>query len=290
MHLQLTKHHGLGNDFLVVLGEVQLDGEHARRLCDRRRGVGADGLIVGGPPTTAGSDLTMVLYNADGGRAEMSGNGIRCLAQAVARRRGLDRVDLVIDAASGRRAAQVLGPFPGAEADAGGDGGGDVVGRVGDTVGVRVDLGPVTGGPPWRPSAAATAALREVGAVPGRAATAVVGNPHLVVVVADPGEVDVSTAGPALEADFPAGINVEFVAARPDGGLDLAVWERGAGDTGACGTGATAAAALAHRWGLVAPSVVVHMRGGDVTALVGGSTAELIGPATYVARIEVELV
>lgn len=283
MHLQLTKHHGLGNDFLVVLGEVPLHAAHVRRLCDRRRGVGADGLIIGGPPTRAGSDLTMVLFNADGGQAEMSGNGIRCLAHAVARQRGLDQVDLVIDASSGSHAVQVQGPGPTGSAAV----------PVPDTVAVRVDLGPVTEGPRWCPGEAARAALADLGVRglgEGRAATADIGNPHLVIVVEDPRRVDVTVAGPPLEADFPAGINVEFVAPRADGGLDLAVWERGAGDTGACGTGATAAAALAHRWGLVPSSVAVHMRGGEVAALVGGSTAELIGPATFVARIEVDLV
>lgn len=274
MHLHLTKHHGLGNDFLVVLGEIALDGHQARRLCDRRRGIGADGLIVGAPPSRPGSDVTMELFNADGGRAEMSGNGIRCLAQAFVRHRGMHEGGVVVDAPSGARKTHVTAASPGSD---------------GDTVDVCADLGPVSDGIPWRPSDASRAVLDRLGAAWSRIATADIGNPHLVVVVADPMLVDIAAVGPSLEADFPHGINVELIAPTADGNLDLVVWERGAGDTGACGTGAAAAAALAHRWGLVGPRVKVRMRGGDVTAHVGGSSAHLVGPATFVARIEVDL-
>ena len=90
--MQLSKHHGLGNDFLVLLdpeGTAPIEPAQARALCDRRTGVGADGLLWAGPGTD-GADVTMVLLNADGSRAEMSGNGIRCLAQEVAWSRGTD--------------------------------------------------------------------------------------------------------------------------------------------------------------------------------------------------------
>jgi diaminopimelate epimerase len=142
----------------------------------------------------------------------------------------------------------------------------------------------------WRPSDAARAA---VGALqpsgrPGRVATADIGNPHLVIEVDDPARVDVAKVGPLLEADFPAGVNVQFIAARPDR-LQLSVWERGAGVTEACGTGASAAATVAHRWGLVGPVTTVEMPGGTVEVRVGPDETELIGPATFIARVEVDL-
>ena len=121
--------------------------------------------------------------------------------------------------------------------------------------------------------------------------TASIGNPHLVIEVEDPGSVDLGRFGPLLEADFVAGINVEFIAKRPGAPnqLDLTVWERGSGITEACGTGASAAATIAHRWGLVGPEVTVHMPGGMVEVVVGASQTELIGPSTYIAQIEVDL-
>jgi diaminopimelate epimerase len=272
--MRLTKHHGLGNDFLVLLdgGEASVKADVARRLCDRRRGIGADGFIVATAPSRAGADADMLLYNSDGSVAEMSGNGIRCLAQAIAMARGVRTTDLIIDTAGGRRHLHLTtGPEPA-------------------TSQVRVGMGPVGHGPRFEPGAAARAALGDAGAGPGCWATASVGNPHLVVAVADPWAVDVATAGSTLEADVDGGINVEFIA--PTAGradeLDLRVWERGAGVTEACGTGACAAAAVAHRWGLVGNTVGVHMPGGDVTVEVGAEVT-LVGPTVYIGRIEVDL-
>ncbi len=106
-NVHLSKHHGLGNDFLVAFAdEVPVSGaDLARGLCHRTTGIGADGLIFATPSTQA--DLTMTLFNADGSPAEISGNGIRCLAQALARSRGTDHVDVVIDSGGRSRALQV---------------------------------------------------------------------------------------------------------------------------------------------------------------------------------------
>ncbi len=271
----LTKHHGLGNDFLVTVSAdpaALLDPALAVRLCDRRRGIGADGFIVAGPAAQPGHDAVMVLFNADGSRAEMSGNGIRCLAQALALAHRADEVDLVVLTDAGVRMLAVR-PHP---SDPG-------------SVFVRVGMGPVTDGPSWQPSPEARRAV--AGLAPSHSATADIGNPHLVLAVADPWQVDVAAAGPILEADFPAGVNVQFIAPRPgcSDELDLTVWERGAGVTEACGTGASAAATVAHRWGLVGPTVTVHMPGGMVTVEVGDDATALIGPATFIARIEFDL-
>jgi diaminopimelate epimerase len=278
--LQLTKHHGLGNDFLVaVLDDAEAAAALAspvlaRHSCDRRRGIGADGFIVAAPTGEAGVDAVMTLFNADGSRAEMSGNGVRCLAQALARHRGTDHADLVVATDGGRRTLQVR-PHP---TDAA-------------SVLVRVGMGPVRPGPVWTPGDAARRALSALDPAGPRAETADIGNPHLVVAVPDPCRVDVARVGPLLEADFPAGMNVHFIAVRPGRGdaLDLTVWERGAGVTEACGTGASAAATVAHRWGLVGPTVTVTMPGGTVEVVVGPEQTELIGPSTFIARIEVDL-
>lgn len=267
--MRLTKHHGLGNDFLVALGGRAPTASLARQLCDRRRGIGADGLIVGAAPEEEGLDVTMKLRNADGSAAEMSGNGIRCLAQAVALDRGGNGASLLIGTDAGPRRVDV-GPT-----DAEG------------TCEVAVDMGELAAGPPIPPEQRALLAGL-VGREP-LAATVDAGNPHLVVFVEDLDAVDaldLGVVGPRLQAGFPDGVNVEVVTAR-DGDLHLRVWERGVGRTEACGTGATAAAVIAHRHGLVDRAPAVHMPGGAVRVEVGGASARLVGPATFVARVEV---
>lgn len=258
--MQLTKHHGLGNDFLVHrIGVLPTEAARmAARLCDRRRGVGADGLIFGLDPSDEAHDVAMALFNSDGSRAEMSGNGIRCLAQAVVAEG--EEAQLLIETDGGVRAVSVAPTgTPGA-------------------VRARVDMGPVRAGP-------------ESGGVrlgPGeiRCATADVGNPHLVVQVDDPAAVDLAEAGPRLEASFPAGINVEFIASSGESTLELTVWERGAGITEACGSGACAAAFHAREWGIGSDRVEVHMPGG-VAVVELGDTASLSGPSIRIATIEV---
>jgi diaminopimelate epimerase len=268
--VHLTKHHGLGNDFLVVLDQGVPSPALTRRLCDRRRGIGADGLITGRSSDDAAVDLTMVLHNADGSRAEMSGNGIRCLAQAVLRRRGAPVGDLRIGTDAGVRCVTVRATEDPAVCEA------------------EVDLGMARAGPTWA-AVAPAGLLSALGLDELRADSVDVGNPHLVVLAADPSRVDLARFGPVLEAAFPSGINVEFVAARPGrrDEIDVAVWERGAGITEACGTGASASALVAHRWGLVGEAVTVHLPGGTVDVRLG-ATITLTGPAAYVADIEVE--
>ena len=257
----MTKHHGLGNDFLVALADaLPADAPAmAEAVCHRTRGVGADGLIFGLPgDSEAGTDVAMVLFNADGSRAEMSGNGIRCLAQAVVQRDRLDQAELRIDTDAGIRTVRVEACADSAVIQA------------------RVDMGPVGAGPALE-SIDYPAALRF--------ATADVGNPHLVVLVSDAQAVDVAADGAEL-SHRAGGTNVEFISPHPDGrGIDLRVWERGVGVTEACGTGACAAAQKAHDWGLVETVVAVSMPGGDV-AVELGDTAVLVGPAEYIATVD----
>ncbi len=260
--MRLTKHHGLENDFLITFAPRFPAGvaDLARRLCARHRGIGADGLIVLTPSPRGGVDHVMGLWNADGSRAEISGNGIRCAAQAIARGRGVDTGTFVVETLAGDRTL-VLTP-----------------GAAPHEVLVEVDMGAVRPGP---------ALAREPVAptvTPRRAGTFDVGNPHLVVLVDDPSEVDLHLAGPALEADYPDGINVHFVAPHDDT-VTLRVWERGAGITAACGSGATVAAFAAHEWGLIGARVRVEMPGGTAEVLVG-ERCTLIGPSVYIAEIE----
>jgi diaminopimelate epimerase len=114
------------------------------------------------------------------------------------------------------------------------------------------------------------------------------GNPHLVLLCPDPAEVHVAELGPKLEQLRPGGMNVEFIAPGPGRDeLRFRVWERGAGETQACGTGSCAAAAAAHAWDLVGRNVTVHNPGGDLDVEVGEDTLLLTGPAEYVARVEI---
>jgi diaminopimelate epimerase len=272
MTLRLSKHHGLGNDFLVLIGPsdqlAEVDADLAVRLCDRHRGVGADGLLVGALPSERDddADLAMTLYNADGSRAEMSGNGIRCLAQAEARRRGTDQVDLLIATDGGPRPVQVV-PGPGDPA----------------TVVARVQMGSATAGPEadWQPAEPpAVPALKQV--------TVDLGNPHLVLLVDDLASVPLDQDGPLYESCYDAGINVHVVA-RPVGDgaeASMRTWERGVGVTEACGTGATAVARALYDWGLVGDTVTIHMPGGDVEVEIADPMV-LTGPATFVADVEV---
>jgi diaminopimelate epimerase len=263
--LTLTKHHGLGNDFLVAFDPGVGDlPALARRLCDRRRGVGADGLLIA--ESADGYAAQMTLYNADGSRAEMSGNGIRCFAQALATRRG-DLSDLLILTDAGDRLVELTATADWATIDA--------TVKMGDVTSLDQPQG-------W-------AAL---GCNPDRpVAHLSLGNPHSVVGVDEVASVDLRTLGEKVPA-----INLEIIEPGPESNaVTMRVHERGAGITEACGTGACAAAYAARSWGLVSPGdddVVVHMDGGSATVSFSPDTpqsAVLTGPASYIATIEVQL-
>lgn len=269
--MHLTKHHGLGNDFLVALDEDNggdasaVGADLARRWCDRRRGIGADGLIRGARPSDAeradGIDVVMHLFNADGSRAEMSGNGIRCLAQAVAAARGITGGALTVLTDAGRRPLTVA---PGSDAA---------------TAVVSVGMGLPAAGPRIPDPLAEQ--------LDGRVGTVDMGNPHLVLLVDDPASIDVAHQGAWLEQQFPEGVNVEFIAVPDPGTIDLRVWERGAGITEACGTGACAAAHEARRWDLAGDRVLVRMPGGDAEVVhEADGSVTLIGPAVRIGAVE----
>jgi diaminopimelate epimerase len=279
---RLSKLHATGNDFLVWSwigpdgsAEYPLTAAQARALCDRHTGIGADGLIVV-MPGTDGADATMLLFNADGGLAEMSGNGMRTLTWAVARTgRGADGT-LVVDTGGGRRQVE-LTRDP----------------ATNEVTHATVDMGPVTFDPAQIPVAVDSpfGITADFHGTHYEGDAAGMGNPHLVLFVDDPATARVTQHGPHLEVDdrFPKRTNVEFVRLTPGATdeLDMRVWERGVGETLSCGTGACAAAAVAHRRGLVGDCVTVHVPGGDLTVELG-DTIRLGGPVVHVFDVAID--
>lgn len=284
--IPMVKLEAAGNDFLVVLDpwphEVALlTPASVRAVCDRHRGIGADGLIVGRrtssvakgapgqeSPQTASRDLSMTLYNADGSEAEMSGNGIRCFVHAAVLAGVVDAGPVHVATAAGLRTVVY-------ETRSGGEGW------------ARVDMGPVRLG-------------SEVESpLPGtRARLADVGNPHLVAI----GDVELESLdlgslwAAAVRA---AGGPVNFEVVRPGrngADLDLRVLERGVGETLACGTGTCAAAAVARAFGLAGDDVEVDNPGGRLEVRLGpepdgasgAPDAELGGPVRKVADVAID--
>ena len=276
--MRLTKHHGLGNDFLVVLDPASshpVDAEVARALCDRHTGVGADGIMRATPAAPdSPAHARMELRNADGSTAEMSGNGIRCFAQALILGgwpHAADAAEIPIDTDAGLRSVTVH--------DESGFAG---LRPVHHRLSVAMGTARVDGeAPEWAGGAVARALLVDMG------------NPHLVLDVtgAAPGEaIDLVMTGEAANAKVPGGVNVHLLAAGPAGAAALTVrtYERGVGPTLACGTGACAAAVAARRWGMTGDHVTVEMPGGSAEVTLGADDdpVMLTGPATYVAEIE----
>jgi diaminopimelate epimerase len=269
--MKLSKWQGLGNDYLIA-EEAALPAELTSRsiglLCDRHLGLGADGILLNCPPSGAvpGAVARMRIFNPDGSEPEMCGNGIRMfarylracgaaaqdefvvetLAGAIRPRllpEGVVRVDMGLARfRSAGVAPDAAGPAPGAA----GAGGEEVVDRV-----------------------------LEAGGCEYRFTFVDVGNPHCVILVDDPDSFDVAGAGALIERHpfFPKRVNVEFVKIEGDGSVRMRVWERGVGETQACGTGATAVGAAAVRLGLATSPVVVHLAGGDLTVEVDVATA-----------------
>jgi diaminopimelate epimerase len=262
--VQATKHEGAGNDFLVVLDPedtLRLTVGQIRLLADRRRGIGADGIIRVGPGRD-GCDLSMELRNADGSEAEMSGNGIRCLAQAAVDAGLVSPPTFTVATGGGARTVQY---FPG---------------EIPGLARASVNMGAVTLGPD-QPQQFEDRRVR----------TVEVGNPHLVLLGPDVAGVAIEEMGPQLQAHFTDGINVEWITLGADDAgelLEFRVWERGVGETLACGTGSVAAAAAARSWGVVHPDGPVRVRNpGGTLEVTLGQTAVLAGPVRKVADIEI---
>ncbi len=256
------KFEGLGNDFIVVSVPVDaaFDSAEAVRLCDRRLGVGADGVLLVLPPIAGGAARMRVL-NADGSVPEMCGNGLRCVALFVAEQQGVSEGELTIETDAGMRTCRF---------ETTGD-----AGEVGVDMGVVRVIGHRT--------VAALGAAVELTLVDAS-------NPHAVVYRDNPAQ-DLEAMGPMLAThpSFDRGTNVELVRWRQDA-LEVAVWERGVGRTLACGTGACAVAAVACARGEATSDVPIRVRlpGGDLLVTHDQQTGRtrMVGPARRVFRGE----
>ena len=275
--LQFSKYQGLGNDFVLIEGRkgdldpslTCPDPAWVRRICDRRFGVGADGLIFALPPEGE-AELRMRIFNADGSEAEMCGNGIRCLARFLADSDG--------DAPG--RSWTIETPA------------GLIVPVLQNDGQIRVDMGlPILdpGGVPTTlptgPQGMPQGELTVDGELLAVAAVGM-GNPHVVVPVNDLGTIPFETWGSALEQhpSFPAKTNVHFLQVHGTGSLEIRVWERGAGPTLACGTGACATLVAAHLLGLSDAEAEVMLPGGPlrISWPDRGGSVFMTGPAESV--------
>jgi diaminopimelate epimerase len=273
--LKFTKMQGLGNDFVVLDGitqHVDLSLAERKRLADRRYGVGCDQILVVEKSTRGDVDFRYRIWNADGGEVEQCGNGARCFVQFV-RQRGLTGKDRIrVETAGGVIVPEVV---------AGGE--------------VAVDMGLPRFMPAEIPFIGDGDAIIRPMDLDGETALVTLvsmGNPHAVQVVADVDRAPVATQGSRIEQDprFPRRVNAGYMQVIDRANIRLRVWERGAGETPACGTGACAAVVAGIRRGLLDSVVRVATRGGSLTVAWRGPGAAvtMTGPASTVFEGEWE--
>ena len=274
--LRFTKMQGLGNDFVVIDGvrqRVALTPAQVRRLADRRFGVGCDQVLVVEPAPRDDVDFRYRIFNADGGEVEQCGNGARCFVRFV-REQGLTgKREIRVDTAGG-----VIAPV------------------LRDDGEVSVDMGVPRFAPAEIPFLAdddAVVRRLDVNGATVEVTVVSMGNPHAVQVVADVDAAPVTTQGPLIEHHprFPQRVNAGYMQVRDRANIRLRVWERGAGETLACGTGACAAVVAGVMRGLLDPVVRVETRGGALTiAWPGpGAPVTMTGPATTVFEGDIEM-
>ena len=252
MKIPFTKMHGAGNDYVYVNGfEVKVadPAAVARAVSPRRKGIGSDGLILVQPSSVAA--VRMEMYNADGSRGEMCGNGIRCVGK-YAYDLGITRDNpLRVETDSGIKTLEL-----------------DI--RGGEVRSVNVDMGEPILEPSRIPvryeGSRVVDEPLEVAGETHRVTCVSMGNPHCVVFLSGIAALDLETIGPRFERHerFPKGINTEFIKVLGRDGMDMRVWERGSGETAACGTGACAAAVAGVLTGRTDRRVLVHLAGGDL--------------------------
>jgi diaminopimelate epimerase len=278
MRLDFWKMQGLGNDFLVFDAPDDfrgraIDAALLRRLADRHTGIGFDQALMLEPPRDPATRGYYRIFNADGGEVEQCGNGARCVAALLYARDPARRRELAL-----------------------GSPGGTVRARIGEDSRVSVEIGVPDFDPRSLPMAAPCAAPSypiRIGDLEVRVGAVSVGNPHAVVYVEDVESAPVATLGPAIERHpaFPRRVNVGFLQIHDRGHVALRVFERGVGETLACGTGACAAVAVGRHDGRLDAEVDVDLRGGraHVRWPGEGETAWLTGPAIVVFTGSIEL-
>lgn len=256
--MHYVKSHGLGNDYIVIDPKnvpFEVTREAARLICDRHYGVGSDGILLVRPG--AGGDFGVRIFNPDGSDAEKSGNGIRIFAKYLREHGYTERDTFTITTEGGRVLVECAV-------------------RDGRVVEVTADMGTVT----FDPVESIDVAGRRLSVT-----SLSIGNPHCVLLVDDLSAIDTHALGPLVERHpaFPARTNVQFAEVLSRSHLAIEIWERGAGYTLASGTSSCAAAAAAHRRGLVDRDVTVTMPGGDLEVTVGdGYAMRLRGPVEEV--------
>ena len=276
MRLSFTKMHGLGNDFIVfdAADPSQVPSAQAlRRLADRRTGIGFDQALVLQPPRAAGTDVYYRIFNADGSEVEQCGNGARCIARLVASR-------------AGRRDRAFTMDSPG----------GLVSARLRSDGLVSVAMGVPNFDPrslPFTTDAEAASYHVDLPAGPVEFGAVSIGNPHAVIRVRSARDAPVDSVGPAMENHprFPRRVNVGFVEIVAPDHVRLRVYERGVGETRACGTGACAAVAVGRRHGPLAEEVRVDLPGGRLIVQWPGPGEPiwLTGPAETAFEGQVEI-
>lgn len=276
MKVKFSKMHGLGNDFIVIDGvrqTVTLTTEKIRQLGDRHFGVGFDQLLLVESPESADNDFRYRIFNNDGGEVEQCGNGARCFVKFVTEQRLTNKRAIRVETQRG-----VIVP----EMDAQGA--------------ISVDMGRPRFAPEEIPFVAEAPALRyplNLGSEAVEVSCVSMGNPHAVIVVDDVDSYPVGDVGPRVEShpSFPQRVNAGFMQVLKRNEIRLRVFERGAGETFACGTGACAAVVAGIRQGLLDNEVKVHTRGGDLTISWQGddTPVRMTGPAVTVFTGEVEV-
>ena len=276
MKLRFTKMHGLGNDFVVFDGinqTVTLTPEQCRHIADRHFGVGCDQILLVEKPTRDDVDFRYRIFNADGGEVEQCGNGARCFVRFVHDHGLTDKTSIRVETASGIIEPRLLDN-------------GQVTVNMGVPRFVPADI-------PFAAEAEAMSYALKVGQHVIHIAALSMGNPHAVLKVNDLDNAPVDILGPAIEshARFPQRVNAGFMQVLTPHDIRLRVYERGAGETLACGTGACAAAVAGMRQDWLKSPVSVHTRGGDLIIEWAGKDQPVFmtGPAETVFEGELEI-
>jgi len=275
MTLRFTKMHGLGNDFVVLDGinqAVDLSPDRVRAIADRHFGVGCDQLLLVERPSQAGVDFRYRIFNADGGEVQQCGNGARCFVRFVHDKGLTAKREIRVETASGI-----------------------IVPRLEDDGQVTVDMGPPRFEPaeiPFLVEARALTYILDIGQ-PVEIVALSMGNPHAVLETCNVDTAPVAEWGPLIEghARFPERVNVGFMQLLHRRAIRLRVFERGSGETLACGTGACAAAVAGMTRGLLDDSVQVQTRGGSLTIRWQGEgqPVYMTGPAATVFEGEIDI-
>ena len=269
--MQFSKYHALGNDYLVINPNHHvgsLSAEEIIRICHRNFGIGSDGILWGPLPACGGAPFSLRIFNPDGSEAQKSGNGLRIFCRYLFDRDLVQHAPFKVHTQGGVVEATVH------------DGGRSVTIEMGNVSFDSTRI-PVAGD--------AREVIRETLNVGGETLTftsATIGNPHCVVERHATSTADVHRLGPLIETHdlFPERTNVQFLTVQDRGNIAIEIWERGAGYTLASGSSSSAAAAVAHRLGLVDNTVTVHMPGGTIEIKIGDNYAiTMTGAVTHVA-------